>query len=336
MPKHHLFPKSTFPMTIPTFAHPVFEQLYKRDYFIDDAVLREILALGPETAVPELLKIIDDTLDNFRADDPNVADWFDNYHLLHALYLLRDLHAPEALDVYRRMLRLDSDNIEYWFSDALFEEVPDMLAHASQTRLPELLALLEDPEVLLQHRLVVSEAASRLARTQPELRPAISAFLQRHLRYIIDHADQAAQLFPPDEDDFGYEVEDYLGGMLADVQEAGFSELEPEMRALHRLGLVDRGMAGGEDKIRFNKNRPLRPVPDIFARYQQFRNVADNYSPFHPDAAGIARRRAEQVAKYAPLRRDIDHPQPRVVLPKIGRNDPCPCGSGKKYKKCCG
>jgi preprotein translocase subunit SecA len=22
--------------------------------------------------------------------------------------------------------------------------------------------------------------------------------------------------------------------------------------------------------------------------------------------------------------------------PEIGRNDPCPCGSGKKYKKCCG
>jgi uncharacterized protein YecA (UPF0149 family) len=22
--------------------------------------------------------------------------------------------------------------------------------------------------------------------------------------------------------------------------------------------------------------------------------------------------------------------------PKVGRNDTCPCGSGKKYKKCCG
>ncbi len=22
--------------------------------------------------------------------------------------------------------------------------------------------------------------------------------------------------------------------------------------------------------------------------------------------------------------------------PKAGRNDPCPCGSGKKYKRCCG
>ncbi len=24
------------------------------------------------------------------------------------------------------------------------------------------------------------------------------------------------------------------------------------------------------------------------------------------------------------------------TTPKVGRNDPCPCGSGKKYKNCCG
>ena len=27
---------------------------------------------------------------------------------------------------------------------------------------------------------------------------------------------------------------------------------------------------------------------------------------------------------------------PIVKKEKVGRNDPCPCGSGKKYKKCCG
>jgi preprotein translocase subunit SecA len=26
----------------------------------------------------------------------------------------------------------------------------------------------------------------------------------------------------------------------------------------------------------------------------------------------------------------------RRQLPKVGRNDPCPCGSGKKFKSCCG
>ncbi|MDQ6626215.1 MAG: SEC-C metal-binding domain-containing protein, partial [Verrucomicrobiota bacterium] len=31
--------------------------------------------------------------------------------------------------------------------------------------------------------------------------------------------------------------------------------------------------------------------------------------------------------ELAPVRRDI---------PKVGRNDPCPCGSGKKFKNCCG
>ena len=32
--------------------------------------------------------------------------------------------------------------------------------------------------------------------------------------------------------------------------------------------------------------------------------------------------------KYA----NASYPQPNM---KVGRNDPCQCGSGKKYKKCC-
>jgi SEC-C motif-containing protein len=37
--------------------------------------------------------------------------------------------------------------------------------------------------------------------------------------------------------------------------------------------------------------------------------------------------------------KDGDMVKPKQVKresPKIGRNDPCPCGSGKKFKKCCG
>lgn len=37
---------------------------------------------------------------------------------------------------------------------------------------------------------------------------------------------------------------------------------------------------------------------------------------------------------------DHDHGPPqepfRHAQPKVGRNDPCPCGSGRKYKKCHG
>jgi SEC-C motif-containing protein len=73
------------------------------------------------------------------------------------------------------------------------------------------------------------------------------------------------------------------------------------------------------------------------------------------DSEGVV----EFVAHYSQKGHDFDHhevatfrkekgrwffedgkiigPEPvRRTSPKIGRNDPCPCGSGKKYKKCCG
>ena len=32
----------------------------------------------------------------------------------------------------------------------------------------------------------------------------------------------------------------------------------------------------------------------------------------------------------------LNPPKTVIAEQKIGRNEPCPCGSGKKYKKCCG
>ena len=43
----------------------------------------------------------------------------------------------------------------------------------------------------------------------------------------------------------------------------------------------------------------------------------------------------EQVMKPAEAGSDAPS-EPRRAKDKVGRNDPCPCGSGKKYKKCCG
>jgi len=53
---------------------------------------------------------------------------------------------------------------------------------------------------------------------------------------------------------------------------------------------------------------------------------SENKSSNHVHAAG------EDCGHEAP-------PQKKPVVrdqPKVGRNDPCPCASGKKYKKCCG
>ena len=40
--------------------------------------------------------------------------------------------------------------------------------------------------------------------------------------------------------------------------------------------------------------------------------------------------------KRKKIKKDYNRSKIVVKEEKIGRNDPCPCGSGKKYKKCCG
>jgi hypothetical protein len=54
--------------------------------------------------------------------------------------------------------------------------------------------------------------------------------------------------------------------------------------------------------------------------------AADPRHPAYPELQTVVREDAE----IFPLLR------PRKRTPRIGRNDPCPCGSGKKYKQCCG
>ncbi|HEX5739870.1 MAG TPA: SEC-C metal-binding domain-containing protein, partial [Hydrogenophaga sp.] len=42
-------------------------------------------------------------------------------------------------------------------------------------------------------------------------------------------------------------------------------------------------------------------------------------------------------AFWLPLRRAMaERQQAQRMGSKVGRNEPCPCGSGKKFKKCCG
>lgn len=42
-----------------------------------------------------------------------------------------------------------------------------------------------------------------------------------------------------------------------------------------------------------------------------------------------------RFANYRPVQ-DIGQTADLAPGKKVGRNEPCPCGSGKKYKKCCG
>ena len=65
--------------------------------------------------------------------------------------------------------------------------------------------------------------------------------------------------------------------------------------------------------------------------------AAPSAEPTAPAETPAAFRHKENPAASAPMGRS--RPAAHHIeseQPKVGRNDPCPCGSGKKYKKCCG
>jgi preprotein translocase subunit SecA len=79
------------------------------------------------------------------------------------------------------------------------------------------------------------------------------------------------------------------------------------------------------------KLQPVRP--------ERFKGVFSSVTQefLHPELAKFEKPKEEAVEENAALSLSKVTMKPlQSSHPKVGRNDPCPCGSGKKYKKCCG
>ena len=65
------------------------------------------------------------------------------------------------------------------------------------------------------------------------------------------------------------------------------------------------------------------------------RNVWNISNAAHDQVGQFAMAEQQRAAAQAP-QGEVQVKQIKLDQPKVGRNDPCPCGSGKKFKKCCG
>jgi preprotein translocase subunit SecA len=76
----------------------------------------------------------------------------------------------------------------------------------------------------------------------------------------------------------------------------------------------------------FLRNAPQQTLHTTTSAFGGTSTGTGGGGPKASDVVSEAANAAEAAAKARPVR----------TGPKVGRNDPCPCGSGKKYKNCCG
>ncbi|MDR2166824.1 MAG: preprotein translocase subunit SecA [Clostridiales bacterium] len=139
-----------------------------------------------------------------------------------------------------------------------------------------------------------------------------------------------------------------------DEHERTKPEGAPDMRELERIIMLQsvdkRWMDHIDDMDRMRDGVGLQsfgqrdPLTEYrFMSYDMFDELSRNIqydtirAMFNLRLATAQSQRRQQVAKIQFTNRDISAvkaPQKRAD-DKVGRNDPCPCGSGKKYKQCC-
>ena len=102
---------------------------------------------------------------------------------------------------------------------------------------------------------------------------------------------------------------------------AGHSRGEPH----DRLEIVANLMALYEDTGRPEKAKEFEKI--FSELHDSIPELKENDRAFRDELFELQRTESGKMA--------YDKPAP-IRVTKIGRNEPCPCGSGKKYKKCCG
>ena len=77
-------------------------------------------------------------------------------------------------------------------------------------------------------------------------------------------------------------------------------------------------------------------VERLKRRYRMFRDVVDGKTSRATKSAAAPTGGTVGVITSGPFPRLGTAPaEPTSPTGKVGRNDPCPCGSGRKHKKCC-
>lgn len=74
----------------------------------------------------------------------------------------------------------------------------------------------------------------------------------------------------------------------------------------------------------------LKQIQVVLQDKSYIERLKRHYKLFKDDIKKEAKKIAEKQAKNTDSNENV-----LSSGPKVGRNDPCPCGSGKKYKKCC-
>ena len=223
---------------------------------------------------------------------------------VHAWRALAQLRAEEAIAPLVGLFRRADEAIDDWIN----ADLPEALAWFGAPVLVPVTDFLANPAHGEWARVAAADTIGCVGKTNPELRADCVARLTVQLERFTEQS------------------ETFNAFLISPLWDLRAVEAMPVTERAFASGRVDESVQGDVEDVQIEfglkAQREHPPKPNSLTR------LGDEFR------AGMAVEELEQELDVLDPGETINVPY--IAPPKVGRNDPCPCGSGKKYKKCCG
>jgi hypothetical protein len=283
------------------------------------AALQEIIARKDEM-IPHLIAI----LESAHADPKEFLDGPQVMLPTYAAYLLAQFRETRAYRPLLALLNCEDHHANEFFGDSITEDMHNILACVFDGDEAPLRILIENP--------LAYEYASGCAGllTYPALMHAgriAPAEVERYFHDLLDHKLERKHAH----------VWDNLCSTSSDL---GFAALLPLIQKAFEEGLCspdydrledieERITSGGDSQW---SRQSCEPIDDAVSMMETWGCFSRSSTPRRSKVKTSSLQSLLKTPEFSS--RPSLPPPPQS--PGVGRNDPCPCGSGRKFKKCCG
>lgn len=269
-----------------------------------------------EAMVPVFLDYIG-KLQTAKIDDLERMDAF-----VFIFFLLAEWRETRAFRPLAKLLRRDPEFLDALLGDSITEASARVMAGVFDGDLQPLFDILLDDTADSFLRGEMFDTLAIVALEHPGLRPRVSQFL-------VDFFDLTGT-------NTGEEVWWSWAECIAAL---GLSNLETAVRAVFDSGLITPDHSRLEDFTERLQATLDAGRPDWFTEISSNTLITDTIAELEPwycfTPEYLAKKAEGRLNVLSSLMPRSSDPFNSVITGKTGRNDPCPCGSGKKFKKCC-
>ncbi len=315
-------------ITPPVFENEIINLLYEDGLYIDPELINDILKLPRESLIDDLEKILDDLqcrYEFFRKEVENEG-WEEEYMSfpLHAMMLLGELRAEESLPKVLNVLSQDEEFLRFWFDDHLTGTLWEPLYHLGNQQLDVFKQFMQKPGVSTFALTAVSAAVFQIPYHQPERNEEVMMWYAEVLEFFANSQVEDNVI-----------DSDTIGLLICDVVNMRYKTLLPQLKRLYDKGYVTLSIPGDYREIEKDIVTPKKHYykKDLLSIQDRYEHITNTWAGYNDDEIADDEFDDDDF-EYSDYE-DMPLTEPIHTGPKIGRNDPCPCGSGKKYKKCC-